>query len=193
MDEPDTISPEVISTSPADNAIDVEVNAVITATFSEPMNASTINTSTIIVSGGGSVSGSVDYSGNTVTFTPSSDLQENTTYTAIITTGVEDVAGNALENNFEWSFTTFEEPDIIPLQVQSVSPTDGASDVSADVVVTASFNKALDNATVNSSTFMITEDGDRVSGNIDVSGSTVSFTPNADLPYGAEVSVEIRG
>jgi len=48
----------------------------------------------------------VTCSGVTATFTPSTILAFSTAYTATITTGVEDLAGNALTNNFVWSFTT---------------------------------------------------------------------------------------
>jgi hypothetical protein len=40
------------------------------------------------------------------TFAPGSALAPNTLYTATITTGATDLAGNALANNFVWSFTT---------------------------------------------------------------------------------------
>jgi Protein of unknown function (DUF1566)/Bacterial Ig-like domain len=55
------------------------------------------------------VTGTVDYSGTTATFTPSGNLAYSTTYTATIaggTTGVKDAAGNALASNYTWSFTT---------------------------------------------------------------------------------------
>jgi hypothetical protein len=52
------------------------------------------------------VSGAVSYAGLTATFDPASNLASNTVYTATITTGAKDLAGNALASNFVWSFTT---------------------------------------------------------------------------------------
>jgi hypothetical protein len=48
----------------------------------------------------------VTYAGTVATLTPASDLAANTTYTATITTGVNDLAGNALAANKTWSFST---------------------------------------------------------------------------------------
>jgi hypothetical protein len=103
----DTVAPTVSSTNPVDGATGV---AVITASFSEAMNASTITTATFTVSGAGPtpVTGTVAYSASTdiARFTPTSALAAGTAYTATITTGAKDVAGNALASNHVWSFTT---------------------------------------------------------------------------------------
>src|SRR6202043_1902435 len=40
------------------------------------------------------------------TFTPSAALALNTTYTATITTGAQDLTGNPLAANYVWSFST---------------------------------------------------------------------------------------
>ncbi len=98
--------PTVISTSPDKGATEVAINTTITATFSEAMDVSTINTSTFTVSNGSNISGTVTYSGTIATFTPSSDLAYDITYTATITTGTEDTAGNSLTEDYTWSFTT---------------------------------------------------------------------------------------
>ncbi|MFH0768321.1 MAG: ice-binding family protein, partial [Chloroflexota bacterium] len=52
------------------------------------------------------VSGTVTYAGVTATFTPASSLATSTVYTATMSTGVKDVAGNFLANPYVWSFTT---------------------------------------------------------------------------------------
>jgi hypothetical protein len=52
------------------------------------------------------VSGIVSYAGLTASFDPASDLAVNTTYTARITTGAKDLAGNPLQNDFVWDLTT---------------------------------------------------------------------------------------
>jgi hypothetical protein len=56
------------------------------------------------------VSGTVSYDAinNIAIFTVPFDnpLQPGTSYTATITTGVTDLAGNAMANDFLWSFTT---------------------------------------------------------------------------------------
>jgi hypothetical protein len=81
------------------------INRAIAATFSEAMGPLTITNLTFTVAG---VSGTVTYNAITkiATFTPASNLAANTTYTATITTGAKDLAGNALASDYVWSFTT---------------------------------------------------------------------------------------
>jgi hypothetical protein len=101
----DTTSPTVLSVSPANNATGIALNAVITATFSENMNANTVTApGTFTLSNG--VTGTVAYSGTTATFTPTASLANATTYTATITSAAKDAAGNAMAANKTWTFTT---------------------------------------------------------------------------------------
>jgi hypothetical protein len=101
----DATRPTVTSTNPADNATNFFLNKSINATFSEAMNANTINNSTFTIAG---VAGTVSYDTSTHigTFNPIADLAPNTTYTATISKGARDAAGNAMANAFSWSFTT---------------------------------------------------------------------------------------
>ena len=101
---PDAVAPTVSSTSPGNNATGVAANAAITATFSEAMDASTVSPATFFLNNG--VTGSVTYSGRTATFTPTITLVNSTQYTATISTGVKDTAGNAMASAKTWSFTT---------------------------------------------------------------------------------------
>ena len=102
-----TTAPTVTSTNPADGATGV---AVITASFSKSMNASTITNTTFTLSGPGAtpVAGTVSYDGANyiARFSPSSALALNTAYTATLTTGAKDIDGNALASNHVWSFST---------------------------------------------------------------------------------------
>lgn len=104
---PDATLPVVSSTDPLNNATNVARNKVVSLIFSEAMDASTINANTFtFLQGTTPVSGVVAYSGTTATFTPTNTLAVTTSYTATITTGAKDVAGNALAANTVWSFTT---------------------------------------------------------------------------------------
>ena len=103
----DTVAPAVSSASPAGGATGVALGGVITATFSEAMNSSTISTSTFKVNNGtGNIGGTVSYNRTTANFVPSASLSSYITYTVTITTGMTDVAGNAQAANYTWSFTT---------------------------------------------------------------------------------------
>ena len=104
---PDIILPKVNSTDPLNNTIGVIRNKIFAITFSEAMDPLTINASTFTLKQGtNAIAGIVGYSGTTATFTPSIILEAGVTYTATISTGAKDVAGNMLANNTEWSFTT---------------------------------------------------------------------------------------
>jgi fibronectin type 3 domain-containing protein len=98
------------SISPANSATGVNISTNITATFSEDMDSSTINSSTFNVRDNANnlVPGIVSYNSSTrtATFDPSSNLGYLTTFIATVTTGVQDLAGNNLLSNMVWSFTT---------------------------------------------------------------------------------------
>jgi hypothetical protein len=105
----DVTPPEVTSSNPANGATDVPLNSVITATFSEAVVPASVNSSTFtLTTGGSSVEGQVTYNPGThiATFTPTNDLTQSTTYTATITTDVEDLAGIQMSLPVSWSFTT---------------------------------------------------------------------------------------
>ena len=107
----DTSGPSVTLKSPADGVTNISIDSTISATFDEAVNSATITASTFTVSDG--VAGTIALSGgNTIaTFTPSSDLSNNTTYTVTLTTGITDDSGNTFAGTF-WSFTTVALPAV---------------------------------------------------------------------------------
>jgi hypothetical protein len=72
------------------------------------MDSATINTSTFTLENsiGTPVPGAVSYTGVTATFTPIASLAAFETYTATLTTGAQDLSGNAIVSNQDWLFTT---------------------------------------------------------------------------------------
>ena len=104
------LCPLVVSTDPANLAINVPLNKVITATFNENMNPLTVTPASFTLESGAKgmapVSGVVTCSGAVATFTPSSPLTVNTTYTGTIKSTVKDLKGNSLQENYVWTFTT---------------------------------------------------------------------------------------
>jgi hypothetical protein len=100
-------APTVVSTDPINGATGVPLNKIISANFSSLMEPSTINgTSFLLKQGTSTIAGTVGYTGVTATFTPTAALSANTLYTATITTAAKNVSGNALANNYVWTFTT---------------------------------------------------------------------------------------
>jgi ribosomal protein L21E len=85
----------------------MSINSALAAVFSEAMDPSTVNSATFILMQGATlVPGTVTYLGVTAAFVPTTALAYNTMYTATISTGAKDLAGNPLAANYQWSFTT---------------------------------------------------------------------------------------
>jgi hypothetical protein len=106
----DTTAPTLSGTGIANGTTGVSTNSNVLATFSEAMAPASINTATVILmQGNNPVAGTVSYSGRDVTFTPSNPLASNTNYTATIkggSSGVKDLAGNALVADYVWAWST---------------------------------------------------------------------------------------
>ena len=176
---PDTTSPTVILTVPDAGAPAASINTKVAATFSEAMNPATLSGATVSLTNtslGVAVPGTVSYSttANTVTFTPTGGvLAPNSVFTATVTTGATDLAGNALAGNTAvfpatgnqvWSFTTGAAPDVVPPSVIAVSPLDASVGVCLTSTLSATFSEPLDAASVNSTTFLVTAAGVAVPG-----------------------------
>src|SRR5665647_2149994 len=137
-------NPTSISTDPGTAATGVALNKVIAFTFSKPMDPSTINGTTFTLKQGTTpVTGTVAYSGTTATFTPLTPLGAGLLYTATITTGATDVAGNALAAAQVLTFTTDAAPTVI-----STVPAIDATDVVLNIAVTATFSVPMDPSTL---------------------------------------------
>jgi len=138
----DNIKPTVNKTNPGNVGTGIDITADITVTFSEEMNVSTLdNNSFHIKNSSDNISGIVTYdsSTKTATFDPKEDLDYNTTYTATVTTDVTDLAGNGLNENETWSFTTEQEQtsNNKPTATNNrVTPTEGITPVTFTFYVT---------------------------------------------------------
>jgi hypothetical protein len=146
-------APVISSVSPADQTQNIALNTNVEATFSKDMDPSTLTTSTFTLTKQGSstpVAGKVSYSSTTkkATLDPSSDLASNATYTATIrggTSGAKDSAGNALAQDYSWTFRTVSAPP----SVASYTPTQ-TTGVPMNTYPTAAFSTDMDDSTITS-------------------------------------------
>lgn len=104
----DETPPEVESTVPSNGAT-ASVAAILSVTFSEEMDPATVTDNVFRLSSGSTlVPGTVatDSSALTFTFTPTSALDPDASYTAQILADAADEEGNTLDSAYSWSFTT---------------------------------------------------------------------------------------
>ena len=188
---PDVAAPTVSSTSPSAGDSGVAINTLITATFSEPMNPLTVTSAsfTLACPAGTPITGTVGYAvnGNVATFTPASALPASTVCTARLTTGVKDVAGNAMAAFHSWTFTTGVAPDITSPTVSSTSPAASDTNVAINASITASFSEPMNPLTITTASFTLAcPSGTPVAGTVGyaVNGNVATFTPTSALPAG---------
>ncbi len=189
------ISPTVVAVAPVNNDTNVSRNIRhITAEFSIPMDSATLTTASFTLSKGNPA---VLETGTAVTYVNKVAelslaalpvLDENTTYTATVTTVATSADGVALTNNYVWQFTTGLLSDNIDPTVISTSPNDGDINVSINKLITATFSEAMRASSITAtapSTFSVME----TNGSANVAGAVTysvinniaSFKPTADL------------
>lgn len=93
----------IMSTSPQSNAANVDIKQKIQIKFNQEVEKQSAQTSFSISP---NIQGSFSWSGNTLIFTPASDLAFSTKYTVTIKSGVKSREGLDLKTNFSFSFTT---------------------------------------------------------------------------------------
>jgi hypothetical protein len=216
---PDTTRPQVVLTVPATTSpgptTGVATNSAITALFTEDMAPASISGTTFKLTCAApcvAPNGAVSYSvGNrTAVFAPGAALAANTTYTATITTGATDLAGNALAgnqaalpaaSNYVWSFTTAAGPaPAANVSVSSTNPANGAASVCTNATVNATFSVPsglrMDPNSITSSVFTLNGPTPVVASSVlldPATGRIATFTPLAPLVAGTTYTARIKG
>ena len=169
---PTAIAPSIAFAYPRMGSTNVPLDTSINAIFkSFDIDTTTINAQTFIVK---------DSMGNQVTaahlhacpncirqaeFIPAAPLLPGETYTATLTTGVKNKAGNGLVQPFSWTFTTAQSGAVIPPSVAFTLGNNGETNVPQDKMIKVVFNKKMDSASITSNTFYVTDNlGNLVSG-----------------------------
>ncbi|MGB2869946.1 MAG: Ig-like domain-containing protein [Bacteroidota bacterium] len=160
----DTIPPVVTSTPPAQK---LDLYQTFSITFSQRMDMASIQQSFSITP---TVTGSLSWSGNykTVTFTPSTYLTANTSYTVKIDTSAHNYLNRKIDVNgdgiggevYTFNFQTVESDTIAP-QLVSTYPADNQSLISPSVEIIVNFNEPLDTSTLAQS-FELKDDANNV-------------------------------
>jgi hypothetical protein len=189
----DTTAPSFTAGTPANNAVSVGQATNVTATFSEKVQAVGSGTFTLAPTAGGAAVAGV-YTQNTTgtkwTLNPNAALAKDTSYTVTLTSGITDVAGNALSPApVSWQFRTGPAP-----KITAVTPAAGATGVSTSAPdIPATFSEPVKNVTA--STFTLAGPSGPVTATVKQSGTSNKWllTPSAPLQAAAAYTVTVTG
>jgi uncharacterized repeat protein (TIGR02543 family) len=175
------VCPLVVSTIPADKAVNVPLSQIVSATFNEKMNPATITQESFtLVQGTTPVLGTVSYTALSAAFAPTSPLAPFTTYTGRVKTTAKDLMNNALQTDYVWTFTTIPQVVLSSLPIAG-GTTGGAGTFAQGSTVTVTATPSTGYGFTN-----WTENGTIVSTN-----SSYQFTMSGNKALVANFSVQL--
>jgi methionine-rich copper-binding protein CopC len=126
----DVTAPTVTSVTPAGGATGVSSSTTVSATFSEPVVASSVTAG--LAGGGATVAGTASWSADarTLTIKPGAVLSADTKYTVTVS-GARDAAGNTQASAYSWSFTTASPPTTSLFTASDAPPTTAVTSTTA--------------------------------------------------------------
>lgn len=183
---------QVTQVLPADNAGEVQTDAIITVVFDKPVVP-------LLSSGEQAglpqplsfdppVTGTGEWTSTSIyRFLPDPPLAGATTYTVSVDPALTDVTGSPLEDAPTWSFTT------VSPEVVTIVPENDKVRVAPTSPITVTFNMPMDVASVEAATNVTTEDGASIPATFDwqEDDRVAVLTPDESLPLGAQVTVTI--
>lgn len=187
---PDTARPTITSVTPVNGASGMGLNTVVTLTFSESMDPSTLNSNNLALFRGATrIGAGISYSQDLRTVILSAGLPADTIIGVVATSGIKDLSGNTLVD-FRSQFTTVSTLDVNRPSVTGIRPGNGATGIPVTTQIALLVNKPMNTGTI-ASAFRVSQNGTIVPGTVQVAGNgqVLLFSPAAPLNPGAYVQV----
>ena len=197
VNDTDVTAPALLTISPPVNATGVPVNTVVTAEFNEPLNRSTVTTSSFqlydSVTGqylGGTVT--LDATGRVATFVPGQLLAVNRVYYAYLNNPITDVAGNHLGGGQYSYFTTGFSTDTTGPTLRLTSPQSGDTGIGRNAKISLQFDRPI-NAATRATGLRIQTSGVNVPGTYTLEDGQrrIRFTSATQLGAGTDYTVTL--
>ena len=188
------IAPTVTAKTPDGGSLSGGCCATLTVTFSEAMDASSLDKAGWIITGPGGqgIAGTVQWQadGRTATFVPSSALASGS-YAARVTTAAQDQVGNPLAAEVAWQFSV----DASGPTVTPVQPLADAVEVPLDTKIVFMLDEDPDPKSIATATIRLSNlsAAQFVDTTVSVSGRTVTVTPLAPLQTAARYQLLVGG
>jgi Ca2+-binding RTX toxin-like protein len=177
---PDATPPTVTARAPGANALLQSQLTNVTATFGEAAQPATLTTATFTLRAGAAapVAAVVTYNATTrvATLNPTAALKAGARYTATLSKGVKDLAGNPLATT-SWSFSTG--PRLV---LAAHSPATGATGVRRSANVTFTLNRAPVGVNGARVRLVRVSTGAAIGNVLTVSGARVTLNPGGTGP-----------
>lgn len=202
------VPPAVISTNPADGALNVSLTSPISASFNKAMNATTLVagtdgscTGTLQVSADGfntcvamASAIPVSSSGNSVaTLTPATVLTGRAVYKIRVSTLARDAEGYYLPSQYISTNGFTVEPDLRPPIVIATNPLPGAVSVPHSPIISVTFDHAMNPATISAANFSLLCSGSPIpiTLGLQASDTVALITPQIFLPGFASCTLTV--
>lgn len=195
----DTTRPTVQAFVPAHNSTGIATDVVVTVTFNEPVDPSTVTPETVAANPDG-VTGRLpssvtyDVGTRTATLTFSAALLPDTAY-RIEVSAVEDLAGNVLSRVTSVFTTSAGSADTQAPTVVAMSPDIGSSGVPVSTDISVQFSEPMDPATLVLGNFRLYRDGEEHGFSFSRSSDNrvALLNPSGSFPGSTTVDVFIDG
>lgn len=194
----DTTAPAITLSTPPNGTQNVPTNALVAVRTTKPIDATTINANSLMLSPapptGTTVQLAMDYQ-TVYLYSGANTLSPGVTYTITVNAnGFADYNGNAV-TAFSSTFTTGSSTDTTHGTIALTSPAPNATGVSTSTSMVANFSKPLDPATVTPDAFRVYAGNNAIAGgitgSISATTSSLTFTPAAPLPANTTISVYV--
>ncbi|MFW5782765.1 MAG: Ig-like domain-containing protein, partial [Candidatus Muiribacteriaceae bacterium] len=174
---PDKIAPYVMMTSPVENAVDVSIDSMITAKFSEKIDSGSLSGNFLLKDPEGEIPARMNYDEMTqkAILEPEHKLEFGTSYTAVISKDVKDLAGNTMEKDKVWNFKVEATPDTTPPTIVFYEPAAGRRDVSLDAKIRVKFSEPMLESTINEYAVLFS------SGERKTLDGVINYVPNENM------------
>jgi hypothetical protein len=195
-------SPAITSITPAYASTSVVTNSSIAISFNQAMLASSLSTSSIVVTNayGQVIPGTISYNpySYVCTYMPATALAAYSTYYVRVAANLMTTTGYMLGSPYQSQFTTGPAYIANPPAIVNITPATSATSIATNTSIAIAFNQAMLASSLNTSNIIVTNAyGQVVPGNLSYNPNTymATYMPTAGLaaytPYNVQIASNV--